>query len=83
MEQALNGQIVQNNTMDAADLSRLAVLESKHANLYERLYGSEGRQGDMDRLIQKMDSIVQWQQRCVGAAVLVTVIIPLVEHFWK
>ena len=69
--------------MDTSERSRLAVLETNHKNLYDRLYGSEGRMGDIDRIIDKMEDVVTWQQRCVGAAILVTVLVPLVEHFWK
>lgn len=63
--------------------ARLAVLEAKHMSLYERVYGGEGRTGDVDRILEKLDSVVTWQQRCFGAAALLTVAIPIAEHFWK
>jgi len=66
-----------------SDASRIAVLETKHENLRERLYGSEGRDGDVQEIKGKLDSVIRWQQMCVGAAVVVTAAVPLIEHYWK
>jgi hypothetical protein len=65
------------------DDTRLAVLETNHENLRARLYGSEGQKGDIQQINDKLDTVVTWQQRCVGAAALVTLVIPVIEHYWK
>ena len=66
-----------------SDNSRIAVLETKHENLRERLYGSDGQKGDVQEIKDKLDDVVTWQQRCIGAAILVTIVVPAIEHYWK
>ena len=63
--------------------SRIAVLETKHENLRERLYGSEGQMGDIQRIDSKLDRVLFWQQACVGAGALVTFSVPIIMHYWK
>lgn len=66
-----------------SDSERLAVVEEVVLRIERRLFGGDGRPGELSELERRISTLERWHLKLIGGMVALGVAMQLIDLFWK